>query len=50
MSDRLSYSAPKSVWVLVMRAMRPSKPSRIMAAKMPSAAASKRPALAASTA
>src|SRR5471032_3226276 len=40
MSDRLSYWAPNSDWVLVRRAMRPSRPSRIMAMKMAQAACS----------
>jgi hypothetical protein len=34
MSARLSYSLPKVVSVRVMRAMRPSRPSKIMATKM----------------
>ncbi len=31
MSDRLSYSAPKALWVRVMRATRPSRLSSTMA-------------------
>ena len=33
MSDRLSYCLPNSLWVLVQRAMRPSRPSQTMAMK-----------------
>jgi hypothetical protein len=33
-SDRLSYWAPNSLCVLVMRAIRPSRPSRTIAMKM----------------
>ena len=46
MSARLSYSAPKALWVLVSRATRPSNPSSTMATKMAIAAWSKRPFIA----
>ncbi len=46
MSERLSYWAPKSLVVCVMRAMRPSRPSSTMATKMAIAAFSKRPFIA----
>ncbi|GBH07866.1 hypothetical protein KPSA1_01226 [Pseudomonas syringae pv. actinidiae] len=41
MSDRESYSAPNALWVLVMRATRPSSPSRTMATKIAIAANAK---------
>ncbi|MNG28473.1 hypothetical protein D3C84_1137380 [compost metagenome] len=41
MSDRESYSAPKALWVLVMRATRPSRPSSTMATKIAMAAKAK---------
>ena len=43
MSERLSYCTPKSLWVLVIRATRPSKPSKTMATNMAMAANSKPP-------
>jgi hypothetical protein len=50
MSARLSYSPPKSLWVWVMRATRPSRPSRTMATKIAITAASKRSCIAATMA
>ncbi|MNY69815.1 hypothetical protein D3C86_2078130 [compost metagenome] len=41
MSDSESYSAPKALWVLVMRATRPSRPSSTMATKIAMAAKAK---------
>ncbi|MNE79758.1 hypothetical protein D3C80_1762760 [compost metagenome] len=41
MSDSESYSAPKALWVLVMRATRPSRPSSTIATKMAMAANAK---------
>src|SRR5690625_1256778 len=38
MSDRLSYCSPKALEVLVRRATRPSRPSRIIATNMATAA------------
>ena len=42
MSERLSICSPKALWVLVMRATRPSRLSSTIAQKMPTAAWSKR--------
>ena len=42
-SERESYSAPKALWVLVSRAMRPSAPSSTIAMKIAAEAASKLP-------
>ena len=42
-SERLSYCAPKLLWVRVSRAMRPSAVSSAMAAKIANTAAPKRP-------
>jgi hypothetical protein len=42
MSDSESNCSPKALWVLVRRATRPSMPSSTIAAKMASAASSKR--------
>ncbi|MOA20887.1 hypothetical protein D3C78_1413540 [compost metagenome] len=41
MSDSESYSAPKALWVLVMRATRPSRPSSTIATKIAMAANAK---------
>ncbi|MNV99917.1 hypothetical protein D3C71_1953440 [compost metagenome] len=41
MSDSESYSAPKALWVLVIRATRPSRPSSTIATKMAMAANAK---------
>ena len=46
MSDRLSYSAPKALWVCVNRATRPSRPSKTSATKIASADWSKCPFMA----
>ena len=40
MSERLSYSAPNSLWVRVSRATRPSRPSSTIATKIAIAACS----------
>ena len=50
MSDRLSYSLPNSLCVLVQRAMRPSSPSQTMATKIAMPARSKLPSVAATIA
>jgi hypothetical protein len=47
MSDKLSYSLPNSLAVLVSRATRPSSPSRNIAAKIAHAADGKLPSIAA---
>jgi hypothetical protein len=47
MSARLSNSLPKSLAVLVIRATRPSSPSRNIATKIDHAAAVKLPSIAA---
>ena len=49
-SESESYSAPKALWVLVIRAMRPSAPSSTIATKIAAAAASNRPSIPAMTA
>ena len=46
MSDKLSYSAPNALCVLVMRATRPSNPSNTIAIKIAMAASSKCPFIA----
>jgi len=50
MSDKLSYSLPNSLDVLVSLATRPSSPSRNIAAKMLHAAERKLPSIAATIA
>ena len=49
-SESESYSAPKALWVLVSRAMRPSAPSSTIATKIAAAATSNRPSIPAMTA
>ena len=49
MSQSESYSLPKSLSLPVIRAMRPSSASAIIAARTPTAAFSKRPVIAITT-
>ena len=50
MSERLSICSPNALWVLVIRATRPSRLSSTIAQKMPIAACSKRAFIAITTA